>query len=53
MDPEWVFGLGKSLSKRVALRHDYMPFEFCVYIYKSAEVNERYVFADVDQMDGD
>jgi SAM-dependent methyltransferase len=42
--PENIFYLSKTLSKRVTLRHDYMPFEFCVYIYKEDEINERNVF---------
>lgn len=43
--PEDIFRFCKTLSKRVALRHDYMPFEFCVYIYKDDSINERNVFA--------
>lgn len=32
--PEKIFKFCKSLTKFVLLRHDYMPFEFCVYMYK-------------------
>jgi len=42
--PEEIFSFCKTLSKRVSLRHDYMPFEFCVYIYKNDGINERNVF---------
>jgi SAM-dependent methyltransferase len=31
--PERVFELAKRLTKRVALRHDYPLYEFCVYLY--------------------
>ncbi|MBI5134703.1 class I SAM-dependent methyltransferase [Candidatus Uhrbacteria bacterium] len=32
--PEEIFSFCKSLTKRVALRHDYPLFEFAVYLYK-------------------
>jgi ubiquinone/menaquinone biosynthesis C-methylase UbiE len=32
-DPVIVFEYCKTLTKRVALRHDYPLFEFCVYLY--------------------
>ena len=44
--PEDVFRFCKTLSRRVTLRHDYMPFEFCTYIYKDDGIDERNVFAD-------
>jgi SAM-dependent methyltransferase len=47
--PEEIFSLGKSMSRRVALRHDYMPFEFCVYVYKDDRFNERTVFEEYDR----
>lgn len=47
--PEQIFKLGKGMSKRVALRHDYMPYEFCIYIYKDAQINKRNVFASFDK----
>lgn len=40
-DPTLVFKMCKSLSKRVLLRHDYMPYEFTVYIYKDDTVVEE------------
>ena len=36
--PEHIFGFCKKLSKRVALRHDYMPYEYMVYIYKDDSI---------------
>lgn len=32
-EPERVFEIAKTLTKRVCLRHDYPLFEFCVYLY--------------------
>lgn len=42
--PIIMFRYCKILSKRVTLRHDYMPYEFCVYIYKDDEIDENNVF---------
>lgn len=47
--PEEIFSFCKILSKRVTIRHDYMPFEFCVYVYKDDRVNERNVFAEFER----
>jgi trans-aconitate methyltransferase len=47
--PEEIFRFCKTLSRRVTLRHDYMPFEFCVYIYKDDRINERIVFEEFVQ----
>ena len=32
--PEKLFEIGKKITKRVCLRHDYPLFEFCVYLYR-------------------
>jgi SAM-dependent methyltransferase len=34
-DPAWAIRLGRELSKRVKLRHDYMPFEFALAVYRA------------------
>lgn len=47
--PGEIFSFCKTLSRRVTLRHDYMPFEFCVYIYKDDKINERNVFEEYEQ----
>lgn len=36
-EPEKVFAIAKQITKRVALRHDYELFEFCIYMYKDFE----------------
>lgn len=43
-DPAEVMALAKGLSRRVALRHDYMPFEFTVYIYKEDQADDENIF---------
>ena len=48
--PEWIFTIAKSLSKRVVLRHDYMPYEFCIYIYKNQPVSYRNCFEEEDDL---
>ena len=42
--PEWAYALGRSLSKRLALRSDYLPFEFALYVYKDDSLSNRNVF---------
>jgi len=32
-EPESIFSFCKTLSRRVTIRHDYLPFEFCIYVY--------------------
>lgn len=32
--PEKVFTIAKKFTKRVMLRHDYRPYEFCIQLYK-------------------
>lgn len=32
--PEKIFSFAKTLTKRVILRHDYRPFEFCIQLFK-------------------
>jgi len=32
--PEMMFTFAKSLTRTVALRHDYVPFEFTLFLYK-------------------
>ena len=42
--PEKIFKIAKTLSKRVVLRHDYLPFEFCIYIYKNDKIKKNLSF---------
>lgn len=43
-NPEKVFSMCKKLTKRVCLRHEYMPFEFTIYLYKDQRKNDDNVF---------
>lgn len=45
VSPEWAFSFAKTLTKRVTLRHDYMPYDFFLYIYKD-EINDGNVFRE-------
>ena len=36
-DPAWALELGHGLSKRLRLRHDYLPFEFALTVYRDDE----------------
>jgi SAM-dependent methyltransferase len=42
--PEAVFAYAKILTRRVALLHDYMPFEFALYLFKDDRIGERTLF---------
>lgn len=45
-EPEKIFKIAKKLSRRVVIRHDYLPFEFCVYIYKNEKLTKNQIFQD-------
>jgi SAM-dependent methyltransferase len=36
-DPAWALDLAAGMSRRFRLRHDYMPFEFALIIYRQDE----------------
>jgi SAM-dependent methyltransferase len=44
--PEKVFSFAKTLTKRVSLRHDYMAYEFTVYLYKDQAVTNNNIIID-------
>ncbi len=44
--PEIMFKFAKTLTRRVILRHDYFPFEFCLYLYKNDKKNSKNVFSE-------
>lgn len=44
--PEEIFTFAKSLTKRTLLRHDYMPYEFTIYLYKREDINDRNIFVE-------
>lgn len=47
-DPAWAFSFAKSLTKRVALRHDYMPFEFALFLWSDDTLTRESVFSAYD-----
>jgi SAM-dependent methyltransferase len=48
-DPCWAFQLAHRFGRRVALRHDYMPFEFSVFIFTDDSVSPRNVFRGTEE----
>lgn len=44
-EPTWVFNVAKKLSKRVLLRHDYMPYEFALFVFCDDGINESNCFS--------
>lgn len=43
-DPVWAFATAMDLTRRVVLRHDYMPFEFALLLYCDDQFSSRNVF---------
>jgi SAM-dependent methyltransferase len=43
-DPCWAIATAKRLTRRVLLRHDYMPFEFSMFLFRDDTISERKVF---------
>lgn len=48
-DPAWALRLGKKLSRRVMLRHDYMPYEFALFVYGDDTISSMNVFNAVEK----
>lgn len=47
-NPSEILSFCKTLSKRVTLRHDYMPFEFTAYVYKLDEKDSENIFKNYE-----
>lgn len=39
-DPSDLLRLGRSLTRRVVLRHDYLPFELALYLFRDDRITE-------------
>ena len=52
-DPIWAFETAMELSRRVSLRHDFMPYEFALFIYRDDTVSNRNIFQAVENVIGD
>jgi hypothetical protein len=48
-DPAWALTAANRLTRRVTLRADYMPYEFCLFLYKNVAVSARNVFQAMEQ----
>lgn len=44
--PEKILSITKSMTNRFILRHDYMPFEFTLYVYKDSGKTKNNVFKE-------
>lgn len=44
--PDKIFKIAKKISKRAVIRHDYLPYQFSVYIYKNDKINKDGMFSD-------
>jgi len=45
-DPAWALSVGRGISRRLALRADYMPYEFSLFLYRDAEIDANRVFTE-------
>jgi SAM-dependent methyltransferase len=43
-NPGWALDVAKQLSRRVLLRHDYLPYEFALFIFVDDSISEGKVF---------
>ena len=48
-DPCWAFALAMSITRRVMLRDDYMPYEFSMFLFRDDSVSERRVFQSFER----
>lgn len=51
-DPSWALALAHRFSRRVLLRHDYMPYEFALIVYRDDSISPRNVFKEYEQLVG-
>lgn len=47
--PEKIFNIVKKISDRITIRHDYMKFEFSVYIYKNNKSSKNFVYNEYNK----
>jgi SAM-dependent methyltransferase len=43
-DPAWALELARGLSRRFRLRHDYMPYEYALVVYRDDDGGADHVF---------
>jgi SAM-dependent methyltransferase len=48
-DPSWALQLAQRFSRRVLLRHDYMPYEFALFVFRDDSISPRNVFQEYEQ----
>lgn len=50
--PEKIYSITRSLSNRVTIRHDYVPYEFSLYVYKNNIKTSNNIFKEYLQTYG-
>jgi SAM-dependent methyltransferase len=48
-DPSWAVQAAARIAPRFLLRHDYMPYEFALFLYRDAATSDRRVFAGYER----
>jgi len=43
-DPFEIFSFCRTLTKRICLRYDYLPYEFTLYLYTDYSITHDYIF---------
>jgi SAM-dependent methyltransferase len=43
-EPGWVLGVAREMSRRLLLRHDYLPYEFALFLFADDAVSAHRVF---------
>jgi SAM-dependent methyltransferase len=51
-DPSQMLTLGMRHSRRAVLRHDYLPFEFCLYLYCRCQNSENSTYVASPEENG-
>lgn len=45
-DLEEIYKITRALSNRVTIRHDYVPYEFTLYLYKNNRATKNNIFKE-------
>ena len=47
-NPIWIFEFAHSLTKKLQYHSHYMPYEFCLVLYKDCQMSSRNVYQDFE-----
>ena len=48
-DPGWALAEAINLTRRVLLRHDYMPYEFALVLFRDDSITDRNIFRGMEE----